>query len=321
MASAAARFDPPALLRETADLLLDRVINEFQNGISPDVLLPVLNAGLNVARGCMPTEAWRDFCTRAQRHPLISLLKQDPLIARVNEKPRGYAGDAVMIDLIYGTGDALEILRTSSALGREVYRYTSQSIAAQAVRERREILARMVDETAVRQDNASIFAVAAGHLREAELSSAFVRGGIGRWVALDQDPDSISEIERHFGGRIETIPASISVILKDQIAVEDFDLVYAAGLYDYLPTKLASRLTQKLAALLHPGGRLLFANFADDVWDAGFMEAVMDWHLILRSRADMQEIAEGLADSNGDFSVRHWSGVMGAIHYCEIRRA
>lgn len=310
-----------AMLRETADMLLDRVAVDIQEGVSPDVPLFVLNTGLQVARSYMPPPAWRDFCTRAQRHPLINLLKQDPFIARVNEKPRGYAGDATMIDLIYRTGSALEHVRDCSALGREIYNVTSVSITSESVRERRQVLARLVDEAAARVDGAAVFAVAAGHLREAELSRAFACGKIGRWVALDQDADSIAEIDRHFGGRIETIPASISVILKDQIAASDFDLIYAAGLYDYLPTKLASRLTQKLTSMLRPGGKLLFANFADDVWDAGFMEAVMDWHLIMRTRNDMRTIAEGVMETGIEVSARHWTGIYGAIHYCEITRS
>jgi SAM-dependent methyltransferase len=305
---------------EPVDRLLDQIVASLKDGASPEAQVAIVDAGLLMARSYMPPTAWRDFCARAQQHPLIELFKQDPFLARVIEKPRGYAGDATMIDLIYGTGSTPERLRNSTPMGRKVYNATTNAYATLAVRERRSVLAKLVDDAAARVAEPAVFAVAAGHLREAELSTAFARGTVGRWLALDQDEESIAEIDHKFGGRVETIPASISAILKDQIIGSDFDLIYAAGLYDYLPTKLACRLTQKLATMLRPGGTLMFANFASDVWDAGFMEAVMDWHLILRNQAEMREIADSVAEVGTDFTATHWSGIGGAIHYCEIKR-
>lgn len=308
---------------EPADRLLDQTLASLNGGASLEEQLAVLSAmdaALLMARSYMPPPKWRDFCARAQRHPLIEIFKQDPFVSRVVEKPRGYAGDATMIDLIYGTGSTSERLRDTTALGRKVYNATTSTFAAQAVRERLGVLAKLVDDAAARVAEPAIFAVAAGHLREADLSTAFASGAVGRWVALDQDEESIAEIKYNYGGRIETISSSISAILKGQIADSNFDLIYAAGLYDYLPTRMACRLTQKLATMLRPGGTLMFANFASDVWNAGFMEAVMDWHLILRSQAEMGEIADCVAEVGNGFNITHWSGIGGAIHYCEIQR-
>ena len=43
---------------------------------------------------------------RCLDHPLCDLLHQDPFTYRAFSKPRGYAGDAVMMDYIYGLGEA-----------------------------------------------------------------------------------------------------------------------------------------------------------------------------------------------------------------------
>lgn len=303
--------------REDADLLLDLVHASLLDGHDQRTLLNVLNSGLKMARSYMAPSVWDDFCRRSQQHPLISLLKEDPFIRRVNEKPRGYAGDAVMIDLIYGTGDCEAIVDAATAFGKSMYVTTSASAASIGVRERRNILAERIDAVADRVAMPTILAVAAGHLREAMLSSAFRDGRIGRWIALDQDPDSVAEITASLGQAIEPVPQAINVILKGEYCLENVDYAYAAGLYDYLPHGVAVRLTRKMAAMLRPGGKLLFANFADDIWDVGFMEAVMDWKLILRSRADMARIAEAMGDG---FSAIHWTGSNGAIHYCELTR-
>jgi SAM-dependent methyltransferase len=303
--------------RGEGELLLDIAHGAILDGHAPAMPLNLLNSGLKMIRSYARDDAWADFCRRAQQHPLIELLREDPFFARVQGKPRGYAGDAVMIDLIYRTGDCAAQVAASSPLGRALYAVNSASAAADGVRERRSIIAYHIDNIAAARTLPTIVAVAAGHLREAALSRAFADGRIGRWIALDQDPDSIAEIGASLGDRIETVADSISVILKGDFTVTDADFVYAAGLYDYLPHAIATRLTRKLAAMLRPGGRLLFANFAADIWDAGFMEALMDWKLILRTPADMRRIAEGAGEG---FAIRQWTGTHGAIHYCELIR-
>src|SRR5579872_2044960 len=42
-----------------------------------------------------------EFRTICQSHPLSQIVLEDPYSRRAYEKPRGYAGDAVMLDYIY----------------------------------------------------------------------------------------------------------------------------------------------------------------------------------------------------------------------------
>lgn len=70
-----------------------------------------------------------------------------------------------------------------------------------------------------------------------------------------------------------------------------YDLVYAAGLFDYLPQRTAQRLVEAMFRLLRPGGELLVTNFVPEVPDVGYMECVMDWHLIYRTPEDMLNLA------------------------------
>src|SRR5262249_44121844 len=44
---------------------------------------------------------WAAFVELCLRHPLRALLHQDPFTYRAYSKPRGYAGDAVLLDFIY----------------------------------------------------------------------------------------------------------------------------------------------------------------------------------------------------------------------------
>lgn len=257
---------------------------------------------LRETRRSLSAADWQQFATVACReHPLHALLAQDPLTARAFDKPRGYAGDAVMLDLVYAAEDDYQPpeIAQSTPLGHQIYRATLQAPAAQAVRNRRRIIVEKLDEVAARVSQPSVFSLACGHLREALHSSAVREGRIGRYVAMDQDGESLAVVERDSGPfGVEAVHGSVRDILRGRFDLGGFDFVYAAGLYDYLATPLAQRLTEKLFAMLNPGGHLLLANYLPDIVTAGYMEAFMDWWLIYRSGREILQLAEALSDDD-----------------------
>lgn len=299
-------------------ILLDVTATALGDGGDPVTALAMLSAGLRIARSCMAAADWQAYCAALRAHPLGAMLRQDPVTERSAARPRGYAGDAVMLDLIYGEPILAEALAATTPLGRAINAVTNVTPVTVALRERRALLASWVDAAGSVASAPTVFTVASGHLREADDSAAFKAGAIGRWVALDQDIESCNEVATRLGGRVETVPRSIGAILKGDYGLENVDLAYAAGLYDYLPQGLATRLTRQLVRMLRPGGRFYFANYATGIWDAGYMESAMDWPLILRNRSEMTAIAAG---AGPDAAVRHWTGAHGAIHYCEIIRS
>ena len=98
----------------------------------------------------------------------------------------------------------------------------------------------------------------------------------------------------------------------------NFDLIYAAGLYDYLSDKVAARLTEKLFSLLSPKGVLMVANVLPDICDAGFMEAFMDWFLIYRDYDALQAIPARL--DHEQLTSRIYQEPNGVFAFLEIRR-
>lgn len=220
-----------------------------------------------------------------------NLLYQDPLTRRAFEKPRGYAGDAVMMDYAYGIHSAHQACARATPFGRPLLRHIQNRPAVQGVRFRRERIAQLIDETAVETPHPSILAVASGHLREAELSTALALGRIGRYVALDADAESLGEVAAQYAKLgVETVHASVRHILARKVALGSFDFVYAAGLYDYLNRFTATALTARLFELTTPGGRLLIPNFAPCCPDRAYMETFMAWDLIYRDEFEMTEL-------------------------------
>ena len=108
-------------------------------------------------------------------------------------------------------------------------------------------------------------------------------------------------------------------ILANRYGLGSFDLIYAAGLYDYLSHRIAVSLTRKCVQMLKPGGTFLFANYHNETPDEGYMEAFMDWSLILRTEAEIWAITDQSVDPN-TVNVRIKYGKNRTIVYAEIKK-
>jgi hypothetical protein len=254
-----------------------------------------LMAGLQRVRDRAPRAKWTELARLSLGHPVREILHAEPLTRRAFDKPRGYAGDAPMLDFIYDRGARSESLRDRAPLVREIHGYLVRSQSCSAVRFRRRRLADLIDEAARKSPRPRILSLAAGHLRELDLSAAYAAGELGEFVAVDQDSESLATIQRrYFQPRVTIRPGSVRQILAGRLDLGSFDLVYAAGLYDYLSEPVARRLTEILFSFLRPSGTLLVANFLEGIPDAGYMESFMDWQLIYRSERELRGLAASL---------------------------
>ncbi len=239
---------------------------------------------------------WGEFIALCRQHPVMSLLHQDPFTYRAFSKPRGYAGDAVMMDYIYGREEQMTP-PDATPIGRKVFNFTTGAPASEGVRARRAYIATRIDRLAEEKRHPHILSIASGHLREASFSSAVRRRKTGRFIALDADALSAAEVAQSYGRYgVETITSSFRTLLTGGAKVGEFDFVYSTGLFDYLNQKSARRLVSGMFQMLRPGGTLLVANFLPGVRDIGYMETFMDWTLVYRSRRDMVDLTMGIPE-------------------------
>ncbi len=222
-----------------------------------------------------------------REHPLFDLCQQDPYTARAFQKPRGYAGDAVMMDFIY-SGCAPE---GTSSLGRQIFRATTRVPMGLSVLYRRSLLQSQINDAIARRNSCRILSVASGHCREVEGSLLSENGLDCELVALDQDPEALAVVARDFGHlRLRPMIERVKALVFGRLDIGKFDLVYSAGLYDYLPDATASLLTSHLYAMLRSGGRLLIANFLPSCYGRGYMDTIMDWRLKYRSVEELRNL-------------------------------
>ena len=281
--------------------LLDQVHGDL---ISPGVDFARVGAaidrlfrGLREIRFASTPDEWKHLVRVGREHPLRQLVHQDPFTSRAFFKPRGYAGDAVMMDYIYGREENWPA-PPATDLGAAIYDYTTDAPASAGVRERRCFIAEMLDTVGRTKPNAHILSVASGHLRELSVSTMVRRRLFERFVALDADAESLEEISRSYKPYgIESHVANVRRMLKGQLEHGDFDCIYSTGLHDYLAESTAKRLTANLFRCLKPQGRLVIANFLPEIRDCGYMEMYMDWHLVYRTRSQMLSLADDIVQA------------------------
>ncbi len=280
--------------RGTADLvdLLDRVLNEI------------------------PVAAHDAVLKACREHTLHQVLLEDPYTARAFHKPRGYAGDAVMLDYLYSG----LVPPGTSPVGADVFRATTGCATARSVVARRNLLSCAIDRAAENRRRPNVLAVASGHLREAVGSNSLAAGGLGSFLALDQDAESLSVVERDYGSLgVRAVRESVGALLKRRVVFSELDLVYAAGLFDYLDDRTARALVEILFSTLLPGGRLLVANFTPRHQARAYMAWFMDWRLICRDEVGLASLTTGIATSD-IAETQLFTDAPGNIAYLELVR-
>lgn len=80
---------------------LDQGMAQLLTGEDVAGTMGMIFAELKRLRDSLSQEAWKEFATsECRHHPIIELLHQEPFCRRIFTKPRGYAGDAVMLDFL-----------------------------------------------------------------------------------------------------------------------------------------------------------------------------------------------------------------------------
>jgi extracellular factor (EF) 3-hydroxypalmitic acid methyl ester biosynthesis protein len=155
-----------------------------------------------------------------------------------------------------------------------------------------------------------------------ELATAIERGqltGPVDLVLVDQDEQALgyahsrlSQLlhDRHLDIQLLCLHMSVKQLLSVKPETESLrrelanaDLLYCAGLYDYLPDPVAQRLTAVLYGLLKPGGRLYLGNLSEAPDTSWMMDYVLAWHLLYRTSDDMARIGAALEPKPAELGV------------------
>jgi SAM-dependent methyltransferase len=234
------------------------------------------------------------------RH-LDGYLMQAPWMHRARTKPFGYPGDFEVMRFIYE-----KPFEGPTLFARAVGYAFLQTKAALAVKYRKDLMRQQLGKAVARHGSSPralrFLSVAAGPAQElVELLSDLPELHCPLEIVLfDQDRNALSHAFRRLQPLVTPrisvlyLNESIKRLLRDAnlfAGFGHFDVIYSAGLYDYLQPSTAVVLTRNLFAQLSPGGVLCVGNMAPENPCRWFMESHLDWHLLHRTREEMREIA------------------------------
>lgn len=249
---------------------------------------------LQSAQGDLFKVAFAYFREHIGRH-----LFQSPFTKRSYEKPRGYAGDYVMMSQIYAN-DAYAPTLFGSCMEKAVQSFGEPS----AVRNRSRYLSRKLYQY-IQQNGGrplKFLSVASGPAEEVRLLIQQLTQqelDLCEFSLLDQDEGALQyaqktilehAMENHKKVNLKLINRGIKEILVAGLGEQKFDMIYSAGLFDYFTDIVATKASQLLGRHLTEKGLLIIGNFniANTNWFG--MLALFDWSLILRSHEDLSRL-------------------------------
>lgn len=283
----------------------DQTLRLFEVGEIPAAAL-LIAGKLHNAHADSTT--WPETRATLHRHPIYQVLMQDPYARRSALRPRGYAGDAGLIDIIYDERHTEEC----SALGDAIFNCSIKFQASEGVRQRKAYAEVVIGEAW--QAGKSICVLACGHLREAD---GLIGKDLSNITAVDQDPLSLELVRANHGDAINLHEANVFRFLRQAAATgKRFDLIYTLGLTDYLDRRAMELLHRLMKACLAPDGSILLANFLPNHLATGWMDAIMDWQLIYRDERELEDYARGV-----DLIPRLWRDPTDCIVWCEMTDA
>jgi extracellular factor (EF) 3-hydroxypalmitic acid methyl ester biosynthesis protein len=123
---------------------------------------------------------------------------------------------------------------------------------------------------------------------------------------------------------LRMIQRSVNQILREGAKIGDseegvqrYDVVYCAGLFDYLSDRVCHRLLETFYEMLAPGGLLVATNVDSSNPVRYMMEYVMEWHLIYRNADELANLAPKGADPE---AVKVHKDATGVNIFLEVRK-
>lgn len=278
------------------------LIEQMRNDFTPTFVRysELLDAA---CRGASPEE-WSSMKALSQRL-LHDRMMRAPFLHRCRVKPLGYPGDFEVMRFIYERQ-----FEGVTLFGKALHQAVVHTRGATAVRTRKDLLkARLrerVDGEAAKERSRPlrIASIAAGPAQEIYEFFSEREGALPpmELVLFDQDPLALAYAQARVSRQVARFPTVKAIYLQDSIrrllndpqlfeGLGPFDLIFCAGLFDYLKAGTASRLTASFVQNLAPGGTCYIGNMTPENPCRWFLEQHLEWYLLYRTRQEMLDFA------------------------------
>jgi hypothetical protein len=244
-------------------------------------------------------------CFNFFRASVGPFMYQSAYAHRAYYKPRGYAGDFEMMKIVYNNER-----RGKTLFGKSMEHYFVSVPEAQAVRNRAVYLSQKLKGVLETRESCRIMSLACGPAMEIqnlmkEQPSLFHEKAEIHLV--DQDLEALKRCQKdiHDLSRQNNISTkfqfhswAVKNIIETGSPIKEIDLVYSAGLFDYLSDPVAQYAARQLIQALRSNGHVVIGNFNTSAPNRFGMSLVTDWNLIYRTEDDLKDLFAPVARAN-----------------------
>jgi extracellular factor (EF) 3-hydroxypalmitic acid methyl ester biosynthesis protein len=238
------------------------------------------------------------------KHRLHPLVLCAPFMHRTFQKPLGYAGDYEMVSMMTRSP-----FQGGSIFAKILNTFFLNTPPVVAHRNRIDHLTQTLDfetQRATRRGRrARVFNLGCGPAVEVQrfLTHSPLNQNI-EFTLLDFNDETVAYTQRTLdqikqknssASTLRVIKKSVVQLLKEnsRFGRGSYDLVYCAGLFDYLTADVCAKLVDLFYELAAPGGLVLVSNVDASNPSRGWMEYVVDWNLIHRDAQQMAALLPG----------------------------
>ncbi len=211
------------------------------------------------------------------------------LHGRTRKKPLGYAGDFELIDWIYTRKTA------PSGRGKLFDQLFHTYEAAVSVRNRKDYFIRKCQELSHQhRGRFEVLDLGCGSCRD--VLETYVSSNNGHnlyFHCVDSEPQALKYartlLSKH--DLLKRVHLDTTNVFRLN-TTKKYDLIWSAGLFDYLEKRIAVLLLRKIWRNLKDDGQIIFGNFSPKNPTRRGMELVGKWYLIHRTAEELIEICE-----------------------------
>ncbi|MBC8327270.1 MAG: hypothetical protein H8E31_00815 [Planctomycetes bacterium] len=244
------------------------------------------------------------------QNELIPAYLQCPMHGRAWEKPLGYAGDYRLMELGQMEG------QEGDSLFAHFLHYVGKECSFGKTVTERGITARRAARELIEQATGPVRIVSLACGPAVEMRRLFqeieaVHHPV-ELILIDQDLHALRDchdalaavlLQRfpqgspvtlhclHFSLRQIVAPKKGAETELVRTVLQDVDMIYSMGLYDYILQPLARRMVTCLYGMLKPGGRVFIGNLRRVPDCSWVMEYALAWHLVYRTDEQMLDLS------------------------------
>ena len=249
------------------------------------------------------------------------LLSKSYFMNRARVWPQGYQGDYKTLEGIYRN------IPLSEGIGYYMDSYMLSFSLSRAcrgrIRKAKEILGREFRK----KEGQCFFDIGCGSSRDLFEMAEDIRGSDARVTCLDIDEDALRfSLDRltyaGLGDRVKFRKYNVVRLINRAKNLREFgkqDIIYSAGVFNYLPDKIVPNLIDALYELLNPGGKLIIALEDATRYRPQNCHWGLKWDaLIQRTEADCRALFEAAGFPKGAMKIKR--DETGVIMFCILER-